>query len=115
MKQKTLPQERGNILKVTEVNEFQSFQDKWNDSLNKSLDNNVFSTWEWLSTWWKHFGKAKRLVILLIEEKNEVLAIAPFMHSKRNFLRFGNLRKTSFVGSHESDYNVFNAGIGVSF
>ena len=89
------------------MNDFQSIKDKWQTSLNKSLDNNVFSTWEWLSTWWKYFGKAKRLVILLVEEKNDVLAIVPFMLSKYKFLRCGTLRKISFVGSPESDYNTF--------
>jgi len=67
----------------------------------------VFSTWEWVSTWWKHFGKAKRLVILLIKEKNDILALAPFMRSKHTILRFGSFQKISFVGSHDSDYHHF--------
>ena len=95
------------ILKVTEFNEFQTLKDRWNDSLSKSLDNNVFSTWEWLSTWWKHFGEEKRLIILLIEDKNKILAIAPFAYSKYSFLGFGNLKKISFAGSDETDYTSF--------
>jgi CelD/BcsL family acetyltransferase involved in cellulose biosynthesis len=100
-------QEGKSILKATEFNEFQTLKDRWNDSLSKSLNNDVFSTWEWLSTWWKHFGEGKRLVILLIEDKNKTLAIAPFMYSKHSFLSFGNLKKISFVGSPESDYTGF--------
>jgi CelD/BcsL family acetyltransferase involved in cellulose biosynthesis len=95
------------ILKVRECNEFQTLRDRWNDCLNVSLDNNVFSTWEWLSTWWKHFGKGKQLIILFIEDKNEILAIAPFVHSRHRFLGIGNLKKISFVGSPDSDYNSF--------
>ena len=95
------------MLKVREFNEFQTLKERWNDSLNRSLDNSVFSTWEWLSTWWKHFGKGKSLVILLIEDKNEIFAIAPFVYSKHSLLGFGNLKKISFVGSPESDYNSF--------
>ena len=93
------------ILKVTEFNEFQALKNRWNNSLNESLDNNVFSTWEWLSTWWKHFGKGKHLVVLSVEDKNEILAIAPFVYSEHSFLSFGNLKKISFVGSPQSDYN----------
>jgi CelD/BcsL family acetyltransferase involved in cellulose biosynthesis len=95
------------ILKVKEYNDFEILKDEWNDFLNGSVENNVFSTWEWLSTWWRHFGEGKKLVILLIEEEKRVSAIAPFVFSKHNFLGFGNLDKISFVGSPESDYNSF--------
>jgi len=44
---------------------------------------------------------------LVIEDEKEILAIAPLVYSKHNFLRFGNLKKISFVGSPESDYNNF--------
>lgn len=91
-------------LRVTEFNEFETLKDRWNHTLYESLDNNVFSTWEWLSTWWKHFEERKRLTILAIEDRNEIQAIAPFVYSKLNFLRFGSLKKISFVGYPQSDY-----------
>jgi len=95
------------ILKVVEFNEFLNLKDRWNDCLVQSLDNNIFSTWEWLSIWWKHFGEGKKLVILLVEGEKEILAIAPFVYSEHSFLGVGNLKKISFVGSPESDYNSF--------
>jgi CelD/BcsL family acetyltransferase involved in cellulose biosynthesis len=95
------------ILKVVEFNEFQSLKDRWDDCLIQSLDNNIFSTWEWLSIWWKHFGEGKKLVILLVENEKEILAIAPFVYSEHNFLGFGKIKKISFVGSPDSDYNSF--------
>ena len=73
----------------------------------ESLDNNIFSTWEWLSSWWKHFGKNKKSVILTVEDGNDILAIAPFVYSTHSFFKFGELKKISFMGSSESDYNVF--------
>jgi len=90
-----------------EINEFQALKNRWNDCLNESLDNYVFSTWEWLSAWWKHFGERKRLIILLIEDKNKIFAIAPFVYSSHNFLGFGNLKNISFLGSPQSDYATF--------
>jgi CelD/BcsL family acetyltransferase involved in cellulose biosynthesis len=92
---------------VVEFNEFLNLKDRWNDCLVQSLDNNIFSTWEWLSIWWKHFGEGKKLVILLVEDEKEILAIAPFVYSEHSFLGVGNLKKISFVGSPESDYNSF--------
>lgn len=93
------------ILKVVEFNEFKDLKDYWNDCLMQSLDNNIFSTWEWLSTWWKHFGEGKNLVILSVESEKEILAIAPFVLSKCNFFGLHGFKKLSFVGSPDSDYN----------
>lgn len=37
-----------------------------------------FSTWQWLSTWWNHFGKGKELLLLTVRNgKGEPLGIAP--------------------------------------
>jgi len=47
------------------------------------------------------------MVILTIEDENEILAIAPFVYSKHTLFKFGKLKRISFMGSPESDYNVF--------
>ena len=67
----------------------------------------MFSTWEWLSIWWKHFGKGKKLTLLFIEDGNKILTIAPFVYSEHSFLGVSDLKKLSFAGSPESDYQTF--------
>lgn len=89
------------------MDQLENLRDRWNDVLRRSRDNDVFSTWEWLSSWWKHFGKGRKLRILLAEDKNKIVAIAPLMWSKYNFLHFANLTKIEFLSSPESDYNSF--------
>jgi CelD/BcsL family acetyltransferase involved in cellulose biosynthesis len=95
-------------LKVVEIDNLSGFlalKEKWNDVLIR-CDNNVFSTWEWLTCWWKHFGKNKRIHILLAEEKNNIIGIAPLMYSIYSMfgLRQG---KIEFLGTPNSDYNDF--------
>jgi len=95
-------------MKVKELNEFESLKNQWNSLLkNSTIDNNIFLTWEWLSTWWKHCGKERKLLILTVEEANKVLAIAPLMLSKYKTKRFGNISKVEFLGVPHSDYNNF--------
>jgi CelD/BcsL family acetyltransferase involved in cellulose biosynthesis len=95
-------------LKVREIDNFESLEEEWNGLLeNNLMGNNVFLSWEWLSTWWKHFGKERRLLILQVEDRNKVLAIAPLMLSKYKLPGFGNIRKIEFVGSPHSDYHNF--------
>lgn len=96
--------------KVNEINDFNEFldiRDSWNKLLSQSKDNDVFSSWEWLSSWWKHFGQDRKLRILMIEEDGQVIAAAPLMCSRYNFAWIGNLTKVEFVGSPQSDYNSF--------
>jgi CelD/BcsL family acetyltransferase involved in cellulose biosynthesis len=96
-------------LKVVEIDNLSGFlalEEKWNDVLSR-CDHNVFSTWEWLTCWWKHFGKGKRLVLLLAEEDDgKIIGIAPLMYSVHKM--FGLRRgKIEFIGTPDSDYNDF--------
>ena len=60
-----------------------------------------------MSTWWKHYGKGRKLTILLIEDKDKIIAIAPLMHSEYS-TKFGiKLRKIEFIGTSHSDYHNF--------
>ena len=77
------------MLGITEINTFDQFKelrDEWDKVLEKSIDNNPFLTWEYLSTYWKHFRKDKKLRILCIEDENEIIAIAPLRRSRYSFV-----------------------------
>lgn len=95
-------------MKIREIHNYRDFlalKDIWNDVLQK-CDHSIFSTWDWLSIWWKHFGNDKRLVILLSEEGGKLFGIAPLMYSVHSM--FGLRRgKIEFIGTPSSDYNDF--------
>lgn len=88
--------------------DFQSWKEKWNRLLKANLlGDNVFLTWEWLFTWWKHFGEGRKPLVLLVEDGNEVLAIAPLMLSRYRLPGFGAIKNVEFLGARHSDYNNF--------
>jgi CelD/BcsL family acetyltransferase involved in cellulose biosynthesis len=98
------------MLRVKEVNDFSEFdnlKDSWNQILQKCRDNDVFSTWEWLGCWWKHFGKKRDLKLLIAQKNGETIGFAPLMLSEYSFLNLAKLHKIEFVGSPNSDYNNF--------
>jgi len=74
-----------NITEINGTNQFLELRHEWNKLLERSRDKNIFLTWEYLSTYWKHFGKDKKLRILCIEDKNEIIAIAPLRQSRLGF------------------------------
>jgi hypothetical protein len=78
------------MLKVNEINtldEFLELRREWNKVLAKSKDNNIFLTWEYLSTFWKHFGKNAKLRILCIKDRDEIIAFAPLRQSRYGFAK----------------------------
>ena len=93
------------IVEINNYNDFLALKDKWNATL-KRCDHTIYSTWEWLTIWWKHFGSDKRLVLLIAEDAGKILGIAPLMYSVHKMfgLRMG---KIEFVGTPHSDYNDF--------
>ena len=98
-------------MKITEINRIEDFlalENEWN-SLLKTVDHTVFSRWEWLSIWWKHFGKNKRLLILLAEEDNQIVAIAPLMYLVRNVYGL-RIAKIAFIGTPDAAYCDFILG-----
>jgi hypothetical protein len=75
-----------NIIEINKSDQFFGLRHRWNKVLERSRDKNVFLTWEYLSTYWKHFGKDKKLRILCAEDKDEVIAIAPLRQSYYGFM-----------------------------
>jgi len=95
------------IKQITAAGQFCELESVWNPLLEKSGSNNVFSTFEWLSTWWEHFGQDKKLFILLALDGEEVIGIAPLIIEKKRILRYAPLRVVSFIGTGISDYADF--------
>jgi CelD/BcsL family acetyltransferase involved in cellulose biosynthesis len=80
---------------------------EWNQLLSHSLDNNPFLTYEWLTSWWKQFGKGRTLKLFTAENGNRAPSlIVPIMYSPCK--RFGmKLKKAEFASTPDSDYNTF--------
>lgn len=96
-------------IRVKDIRDFadlEALQEDWN-ALLASTDNAVFSTWEWITCWWKHFGQKRQLRVLVAEEDSNVVAIAPLMLSEYRLMKIGTLRKIEFIGTPDSDVNNF--------
>lgn len=62
---------------------FGALKPEWNDLLHRSCCDNLFLTWEWLSTWWKHLGEGElQLLGFRTEEDGRLVGIAPLFHTQ---------------------------------
>lgn len=94
------------IIEINKYIDFLALEETWQDILQRCSHHTVFSTWEWLSNWWKCYGNHKKLVLLLARDGPNVIGIAPLMYSVHTM--FGVRQgKIEFIGAPDSDYNDF--------
>jgi CelD/BcsL family acetyltransferase involved in cellulose biosynthesis len=94
-------------LELQRISELNDFGTEWNQILSHSIDNNPFLTYEWLTSWWKQYGKGRTLKLFTANGRDGATSlIAPIMYS--SYKRLGlKLRKAEFVASPDSDYHTF--------
>ncbi len=95
-------------MKVAELTfeQFLNYKTEWCEALQRSCDNHIFLTWEWLSTWWKHFGDERIFTLITVWDEGKLIAAAPLMSSSYKLAGL-RLRKIEFVGTPAADYQTF--------
>ena len=83
-----------------------ALEHEWRELLAESEVDNLFLTWEWLSTWWRHQAAGRCLHILTVRRDGELLAIAPLALRPIQPERMLPWRALEFMGmgSVGSDY-----------
>lgn len=72
---------------ISKIDEFIALQYDWSKMIKDTLFDRPFYSWDWYTTWWKHFGNDNELYVIAVEDtKGRLTAVAPFMKSKRNRL-----------------------------
>lgn len=100
---------------IDDEREFLKLGEGWNRLLERSASRSLFLTWEWVEAWWKNYRQnGDRLFVLLAEEDDELIGIAPLYLRRIKFLRLFNLRALFFLGdgSWDSDYLDFIVAAG---
>jgi CelD/BcsL family acetyltransferase involved in cellulose biosynthesis len=94
------------ILELQRIDESNDFEAWWNRLLSRSLDNHPFLTYEWLTSWWKYFGKGRELRLFTSENRGEISLVAPLMYSKQKVIGSAHCN-VGFAASPDADYQVF--------
>ena len=80
---------------------FEELRDEWNELVNRSTGNRIFSTWEWHATWWDAYQPGQLWVITCRNDDNQLVGIAPLFISPTT----GTERAVSIIGCKEvTDY-----------
>jgi len=89
---------------ISDLKGFESLLEIWNSLLPKCQDDSsIFLTYEWLRTWWRHFGEGKKLNILLIEKECQVIGIVPLMKAEYR-MGLARVHLLETIGSTNANY-----------
>ncbi len=76
----------------------------WDAILHENQSLSIFSTPEWLGSWWKAFGTNKRMIALgFSTEENALVGLAPFYLDEIQSPLFGKLARLRLIGDGSGD------------
>jgi CelD/BcsL family acetyltransferase involved in cellulose biosynthesis len=78
--------------------------EEWRELLGESDADCLFLTWEWLSTWWRHLSRSRRLRVFTLRSGGQLMAVLPLAEQRWPALPF--VHSLEFLGSGDvgSDY-----------
>lgn len=91
---------------VDKFEEFLKLESVWNVLLYQTDADFPFLTFEWLSCWWKSFGNAGKLLILLVQDEQETIGLAPLMFTSLR-MRGILLKAVTFIANYHSNRTAF--------
>jgi len=94
--------QKPSVVRIDNFGDMLSLENQWNALLKKSNIDSPFMTFEFISTWWKHFGDDSKLFVLAVYDGEQLVGIAPLMQKKRSIFRV-----LQFIGTGDSEYLGF--------
>lgn len=89
-------------VKIASLEEFRNAREAWDGLVLKMELPTVFCTWEWIYTWWEHFGLSYDLLILFVCAEGELRGILPLaVHNEILGQGWLTGRTVTFCGSKE--------------
>jgi CelD/BcsL family acetyltransferase involved in cellulose biosynthesis len=64
---------------VTDYETFVRLEPEWNDAVSRAHVPHPFLLHKWFRTWWDCFGAGRRLHIIVVRDRADIVAIAPLM------------------------------------
>jgi CelD/BcsL family acetyltransferase involved in cellulose biosynthesis len=98
-------------LQVTEYNSFaelQGLRTQWAALVDQTRNATFFQHFDWLETYWQHYGQNQRLRVLVVSQNNQPIGILPLVVRQRS-LGWGSARVLAYP---LDDWGTFYGPIG---
>ncbi|HYW04926.1 MAG TPA: GNAT family N-acetyltransferase [Gammaproteobacteria bacterium] len=84
---------------VTDAAGLHALRSDWDRLSGEDPLANVFTSWDWHASWWRHYGTGRRLQVLVAREQGRAVAILPLYLERARALRVLPLRRLRYVGT----------------
>ena len=83
------------VEKITKLEDLLGYRESWNSLAARTNGAQFFQTYDWLATYWRHYGSQQQLLVLMIRDAGGLLGIVPLVirEEKR---RIGRLRVLTY-------------------
>ncbi len=71
---------------VSDERELDALKAEWTALEQEAACTSIFTTWDWQRLWWKHYGMAHSLRIVVVRDGARVVGIAPMYHRPQRLL-----------------------------
>lgn len=89
------------IEEIGSASRWDSLREEWESLHSASEEGDIFTSFDWLRTWWDVYGEGRRLCIYAARENDQLVGLAPFaIGSIGKLMRF---RIKEYVGTGSSD------------
>jgi CelD/BcsL family acetyltransferase involved in cellulose biosynthesis len=87
------------VEEFTSLEQCAPLQGQWNALVERAPNVTIFSTWEWQSTWWKHYGGNDQLRVLAAFESDRVVGLLPLYQTRRRLAPALSSREIRLLGA----------------
>lgn len=94
---------------VDNVDEFDNLKMAWEKIHSLSGNASIFSSFEWLRTWWDFYSDNHKLFILLLYENDNLFGISPFILTAKKHRSGITARYLQFLGTGEPQHEEVNS------
>src|SRR5262245_51536060 len=92
---------------LTKLDQLHRLRGEWDDLLEKDESSSIFQTWEWVTTWYEHFGSHGAISVLTVRDcQGRLIGLAPF-----SLLRRGGRRILQLLGRKNTMTEYFDAAL----
>lgn len=87
------------VKEFTSMEACRALQPQWNVLVERAANVTVFSTWEWQSTWWKHYGASNELRVIGVFDADRLVGLLPLYVKRRPLAPGISVREICLVGA----------------
>ena len=99
-----------------QLDELTALRGAWDQLLSAYGWSTTFSTWEWLSCWWRAFGKNSQLFALaLFDEGSRLVGLAPFSVTSEHVMGGRPIRVLRLMGDGSGDSDNLDIPVSPGF